>query len=77
MQKRSKPLNGKQIVEPLDIQCIASNSRITLKKNVMEELQVEPESWIIIIPGPVKGTIIIKKKEPEIFDYGPTVSEEH
>jgi hypothetical protein len=57
-------------VDPLDYQHIGANSVITLKKRVLEELQAKPSDWIVLLPGKVSGTVILKRQTGVRFDYG-------
>jgi hypothetical protein len=59
----------KEIVA-LDYQMVRINNVITLRKQVMAELGTKLGDWVVIMPGPTPGTVLLKRQTAAMVDYG-------
>lgn len=53
-----------------DYQQVRINNVITLRKQVMAELGAKLGDWIVLMPGPTPGTILLKRQGSAAVDYG-------
>lgn len=58
------------IVEPLSFQRVGKNGTITLRLEVLNEIDAKPGDWVVLLPGrPGSKTVVLRRNEPVAVSY--------